>query len=92
MGASHSSELPLLFGTHALYRGNSSELEWATSEAMQDAWLAFASGGVESVVEEVGWPLYHNESGMVRHFGDILPTADGNVQDLDLQCSLQLEG
>ena len=28
-------ELPLIFGTHAQYRGNSTEFEWEVSEVMQ---------------------------------------------------------
>lgn len=31
----HTAELPLLSGQHSQYRGNSSELEWETSIAMQ---------------------------------------------------------
>jgi hypothetical protein len=30
-----TAELPLLFGTHDLFRGNSTELEYETSHAMQ---------------------------------------------------------
>ena len=42
-GAYHSSELPLLFGTHDEYRARSTPEEWATSYAMQAFWLSFAS-------------------------------------------------
>ena len=35
IGAMHTAELPLLSGQHSQYRGNSSELEWDTSIAMQ---------------------------------------------------------
>jgi hypothetical protein len=31
----NKAELPLLFGTHDLFRGNSTELEYETSHAMQ---------------------------------------------------------
>ncbi|TGO27214.1 hypothetical protein BPAE_0045g00110 [Botrytis paeoniae] len=65
-GAYHSSELPMIFGTSEDFRGKNTELEWATSRAMQDAWLAFArkpDGGLE----ELGWG---NSSGqMVQVFG-----------------------
>jgi len=30
-----TAELPIVFGTHHLFRGNSTELEWQTSFAMQ---------------------------------------------------------
>ncbi|KAK8122704.1 Alpha/Beta hydrolase protein [Apiospora sp. TS-2023a] len=35
LGAMHSSDLPLIFGTHYQFRGNSTELEWQTSYAME---------------------------------------------------------
>ncbi|KAM3157857.1 Chlorogenic acid esterase [Botrytis cinerea] len=60
-GAYHSSELPMIFGTSEDFRGKNTELEWETSRAMQDAWLAFArkpDGGLE----ELGWG---NSSGQV---------------------------
>ncbi|EME78388.1 uncharacterized protein MYCFIDRAFT_167763, partial [Pseudocercospora fijiensis CIRAD86] len=46
MGAYHSAELPLIFGTHPDYRGASTDLEYQTSCAMQDAWVAFAKDPV----------------------------------------------
>ncbi|KAK3390653.1 Alpha/Beta hydrolase protein [Podospora didyma] len=65
MGAYHSSELPLIFGTDQDYRGNSTELELATSRALQDAWLSFASTGDP----EHGWPRYTDPvNGLVRKF------------------------
>jgi carboxylesterase type B len=41
-GAYHSSELPLLFGTHYEYRANSTEFEYQVSYALQALWLSFA--------------------------------------------------
>jgi len=35
MGAYHSSELPLLFGTHYEFRGNSTEYEYQVSHFME---------------------------------------------------------
>ncbi|KAM7191212.1 acetylcholinesterase [Naviculisporaceae sp. PSN 640] len=43
LGGMHSSDIPLVFGTHAQFRGNSTELEWQTSYAMQEFWVSFAS-------------------------------------------------
>ncbi|KAE8368464.1 chlorogenic acid esterase precursor [Aspergillus caelatus] len=40
--AYHSSELPLLFGTHNEYRGRSTKFEWDVSYAMEALWLSFA--------------------------------------------------
>lgn len=31
----YSAELPLVFGTHFQYRGNSTEFEWQVAETMQ---------------------------------------------------------
>ncbi|KAH7111232.1 alpha/beta-hydrolase [Dactylonectria macrodidyma] len=88
MGAYHGSELPLLMGTHSLYRGNSTELEWATSAAMQDAWVAFARGGVDGLAKKAGWPLYDNvESGKLMFFGKDVPKSIGNSRDVELQCN-----
>lgn len=41
-GAYHSSELPLLFGTHDEYRSRSTKFEWEVSYAMEALWLSFA--------------------------------------------------
>lgn len=41
VGASHATELPLLFGTHPLYHHNSTELEWETSFTMQGRKFTF---------------------------------------------------
>lgn len=70
LGAFHSGELPLLMGTHGNYRGESTEFEMQTSVAMQDAWVAFARGGVEGL-EETGWMRYQTPGQhVVRNFGN----------------------
>lgn len=66
MGAYHSSELPLLFGTYGDFRGNGTEFQKETSEAMQDFYLAFVKDP-ENGLEEAGWPKY--SSGLVEVFG-----------------------
>lgn len=66
MGAYHSSELPLLMGTYGDFRGNGTDFERATSEAMQDFYLAFAldpEGGLEAK----GWP--RSTTGLIEVFG-----------------------
>ncbi|ETS75499.1 hypothetical protein PFICI_12443 [Pestalotiopsis fici W106-1] len=62
IGATHSAELPLLFGTHNLYRGNSTEFEWETSYGMQDLWLSFASTPEQDPTDGHGttWPKYNS--------------------------------
>ncbi|KAJ5638169.1 chlorogenic acid esterase precursor [Penicillium lividum] len=45
-GAYHSSELPLIFGTHDEYRARSTKFEWEVSYAMEALWLSFAEDPV----------------------------------------------
>lgn len=66
MGAYHSSELPLLFGTYGDFRGSGTDFEDKTSEIMQDYYLAFALDP-ESGLESAGWPKY--STGLVEIFG-----------------------
>lgn len=70
MGAFHGSELPLIFGTHGDYRGNSTAFEYASSHAMQDAYLAFISDPVNGLAS-VGWPAYEKAGGLIRQFADM---------------------
>ncbi|KAK0701943.1 Alpha/Beta hydrolase protein [Lasiosphaeria miniovina] len=66
LGAYHAAELPMIFGTENNYRGPPTDLELATSHAMQDAWLAFASTGVPAD----GWPRYTDPvTGLAREYG-----------------------
>ncbi|KAK8081856.1 chlorogenic acid esterase precursor [Apiospora saccharicola] len=57
MGAWHGSDLPLAFGTHADFRGNSTALEIETSHAIQDAYVAFVKDPVNGL-NEMGWAAY----------------------------------
>jgi carboxylesterase type B len=76
LGAMHSSELPLVFGTHDLFRGNSTKLEYATSHAMQSFWVSFATNALMAPVDSSGltWPKYTGKNGSIIVFGD---DADG---------------
>ncbi|CAG9947315.1 unnamed protein product [Clonostachys rosea f. rosea IK726] len=60
------AELPLLFGTHYEYRGNSTEYEWEVAEGMQSLWLSFANNPKKNPqAGNVTWPLYKpNENNM----------------------------
>ena len=87
MGAYHSSELPLLFGTHDLYRGPSSSLEYATSYAMQDAWLAFAKSGAKGMKQIVKWQPYDRSTRLVRNFGQGVPVMDATAADISAICA-----
>ncbi|KAF2226117.1 Alpha/Beta hydrolase protein [Elsinoe ampelina] len=66
MGAYHSSELPLIMGTFGDHRGRGTPFQSATSQAMQDAYLAFAEDP-EGGLAGRGWERY--ESGLVQVFG-----------------------
>ncbi|KXT00514.1 hypothetical protein AC578_4073 [Pseudocercospora eumusae] len=86
MGAYHSSELPLLFGTHADYRGPSSELEYQTSQAMQDAWVAFAKDPVNGL-KQLDWMAYE-KLGLkeVREFGAGVAAQDIDLASFEAEC------
>ncbi|GIZ38590.1 hypothetical protein CKM354_000200200 [Cercospora kikuchii] len=86
MGAWHSAELPLIFGTHPNYRGNSTELEYQTSHAMQDAWVAFANDPVNGLAS-VGWKPYEElRSTTVREFGAGVAVQDIDVKTTEAMC------
>jgi len=76
LGAMHSSDIPLVFGTHWEFRGNSTELEWETSYSMEGFWLSLASQGSKSDGDlEDGqghsWPEYGSEGERMVLFGDV---------------------
>ena len=85
MGAYHSSELPMLFGTYNNFRGNGTELEAATCVAMQDAWLAFARDGEEGL-KATGWNAYELGRGGVREFGAGVPASYTSLERLESLC------
>ncbi|KAG4419835.1 hypothetical protein IFR04_007054 [Cadophora malorum] len=76
-GAYHSSELPLLFGTHdQVFDGPSTAFEYNVSHAMQAFWLSFASnpsGGPTRWTKEEGyvsWPQYEQNTSSMVLFAD----------------------
>ncbi|KAM3422210.1 Carboxylic ester hydrolase [Cercospora zeina] len=86
MGAWHASELPLIFGTHSNYRGDSTELEYETSHAMQDAWVAFAKDPVNGLAS-VGWKPYEElGSSTLRNFGADVAAKDIDVRATEAMC------
>ena len=88
MGAFHSAELPMLFGTHPNFRGESTEAEYATSHVMQDSWLAFAKDG-PSGLEGAGWEEYSAvDEASVREFGaGGVPAQDTSLAEMVGMCS-----
>ncbi|TDZ34569.1 hypothetical protein C8035_v010803 [Colletotrichum spinosum] len=53
-GAHHSAELPLIFGTHDIARGNSTVFEDRVSDVMQDLWRAFVESPEDGPAKR-GW-------------------------------------
>ena len=66
LGAYHSSDMPLIFGTSDL-RGPSTDIEIQTSQYMQGAWVAFAKDPFNGL-SNYGWPEYDpvNGEGLVK--------------------------
>ncbi|KAI7482988.1 acetylcholinesterase [Hortaea werneckii] len=85
MGAYHSSELPMLFGTHPNFRGPSTPLEYATSHAFQDAYVAFARDPEHGLAMQ-DWQQYSRlGEDTVREFGAGVAAQDtsiGSTEDL----------
>ncbi|EFQ34394.1 carboxylesterase [Colletotrichum graminicola M1.001] len=69
MGAYHGSELPLIFGTHADFRGNSTPFEYELSRTMMDAYTAFIKDPAAGL-GAIGWPAYTADSRLVRSYGE----------------------
>lgn len=89
MGAYHSSELPMLMGTHPdTARGPSTPAEYATSEAFQDAYAAFARDPVHGLSGQQGWAPYETLGSLqVRGFGlDGTPAQNVQVGTLEVYC------
>ncbi|KAK5135196.1 hypothetical protein LTR08_005583 [Meristemomyces frigidus] len=78
MGAYHSSELAMIMGTHPDFRGPSTALEYATSHAFQDAYVAFAGDPVDGLAGQ-DWAPYRVGSGSVREFGGGVAAQDTSV-------------
>ncbi|KAJ0109029.1 hypothetical protein J7T55_002221 [Diaporthe amygdali] len=70
MGAYHESELPMLFGTHMDFRGNSTPFEYAVSHTLQDAYVAFVADPVNGL-NSIGWPAYEGPGGTVMQWADM---------------------
>ncbi|KAH7071987.1 Alpha/Beta hydrolase protein [Paraphoma chrysanthemicola] len=67
-GAYHSSDLPMIFGTYGLARGNGTVFQRQVSEKMQDYWLAFAEDPVKGL-PKLGWDAYEGGAGEGILFG-----------------------
>ncbi|KAM7185067.1 acetylcholinesterase [Rhypophila sp. PSN 637] len=86
------ADIPIVFGTHFLFRGNSTELEWQTSFAMQSFWVTFAANSSAAPRDHVGtvWPKYippsdtDSESGKIIVFGNSTDHSASYVSPVEL--------
>ncbi|KAI3391172.1 hypothetical protein diail_7804 [Diaporthe ilicicola] len=86
LGAYHSSELPMLMGTHGNFRGANSELEEETSRAFQDAYVAFAADPTAGLTSQ-DWKMYAVMGGSdVREFGNGVAAKDVSIADMEALC------
>ncbi|KAJ9667700.1 hypothetical protein H2201_002235 [Coniosporium apollinis] len=95
LGAYHSGELPLLFGTHDHeFYGPSTPFEYEVSHAMQGLWLSFASNPTAGPVvatsrrQRFEWPEYSPDTdSMVLFASDdrVLQLVDGDR--IDANCT-----
>jgi len=83
-GATHASELPLIFGTAGQYHGNSTAYEGVVSRKLQDLWLAFAEDP-ENGLRGLGWGSY-GEGKAVLLGGEGKPMVEIDIEQLDGIC------
>ncbi|KAK1671577.1 carboxylesterase [Colletotrichum godetiae] len=88
MGAYHGSELPMIFGTHADFRGNSTTFEYALSHVMMDAYAAFVKDSTAGL-DAIGWPVYTAEERLVRSYGQNNNVTVGKrtLSDIETECA-----
>lgn len=69
-----SAELPLVFGTHYEFRGNSTPFEWEVATFMQGLWLSFAADSSRQPRASMPdgssftWPYYHMDKATMAEF------------------------
>lgn len=86
MNAYHSSDLPLIFGTYGIARGNGTEFQKRVSEKMQDYWLAFAEDPINGL-PILGWNKYEpNGEAVLVGYGDKVVQSIAQ-RDLDAPCN-----
>ncbi|KAB2575178.1 Acetylcholinesterase [Lasiodiplodia theobromae] len=68
LGAYHSSDIPMVFGTSDLL-GSNTALEKQTSKYMQGAWVAFAKDPENGLKDQYAWPTYEAETESLVQLG-----------------------
>ncbi|KAF7191557.1 Acetylcholinesterase [Pseudocercospora fuligena] len=87
MGAYHGAEISMLFGTHSDVRGNGTQLQYETSHAMQDAWVAFAKDPAHGLEKENWKPYEALGEGTVREFGAGVAAKDISIAETEGECA-----
>jgi hypothetical protein len=75
----------VVFGTHDIVRGQSTELEWQTSYAMQSFWVSFAANSSMTPMDHTGltWPEYTGQGGSIIEFGSAVGSEAKPVAVMD---------
>ena len=77
----------MLMGTHPDFRAPSTDLEYATSHAFQDAYVAFASDPINGLAGQ-DWQRYTALGGAtVREFGAGVAAKDTSIAALEQLCN-----
>ncbi|KAK4224257.1 acetylcholinesterase [Podospora fimiseda] len=73
LGGMHSSDIPLIFGTHNQVRGNSTQFQFETSFEMQEFWVSFAQNPDKPPRNSFNqiWPKYSLSNPRVMEFGNL---------------------
>ncbi|KAG4424053.1 hypothetical protein IFR04_002749 [Cadophora malorum] len=85
-GAYHSSELPLIFGTHDIAYSESTPFEFAVSHRMQDLWLAFMKDPVNGLPSQ-GWEAYSPGGNAIEFAWDNQVTQTIPLTEFDELCN-----
>jgi hypothetical protein len=75
----------VVFGTHDIVRGQSTELEWQTSYAMQEFWVSFAANSSIAPMDHTGlpWPQYKRQNSSIIEFGNAIGSQKKPVTVMD---------
>ncbi|ORY18929.1 Alpha/Beta hydrolase protein [Clohesyomyces aquaticus] len=87
-GAYHSTELPLLFGTSGIVRGESTAFEIQVSMKMQDYWVAFAQDPQNGLPAK-GWNVYIPEGNAILFGSNNIVTQPIAETRLEAPCNQQ---
>ncbi|KAF2014299.1 para-nitrobenzyl esterase [Aaosphaeria arxii CBS 175.79] len=85
LGAYHSADLPLVFGTYDIARGEGTSFQTEVSEQLQDYWTAFAKDPINGL-PELGWDAYEPEGDAVLIGWEGQVVQPFPESDIDIQC------